>query len=342
MGFSEVSIERRVRNLEARVPLSLRLFSGTKTPEPKQKEILFFVNQANQKAQIRLKIGKTTYIFSAGEQGSDADTLDGLDSTQFLRSDQNDTGTGTYTLSNAVPLALTNANPTIEVGTGAISTCTFEHQATFAATFRFQKSGVSKTFDIKPTGVGTTFVASGTMTWSAAGNVSFITSAGNLAFAATAGDVTLAGNVSGGNIILNPGGGDTDTIIKGDTDAALLHADAGNDRIGIGIAAPLSLLHVDGSITLHYEAFSGADTLDESNYYASCDASGGAFPLTLPSASTAGAGRPYKVKNAVSTANAVTLTADGSDTIDGAATAAISYPVAVVVTSDGVSNWEIS
>lgn len=46
-----------------------------------------------------------------------ADTLDGLDSTQFLRSDTSDTGTGTYTLSNANPLDLVgNIVTTIDFG----------------------------------------------------------------------------------------------------------------------------------------------------------------------------------------------------------------------------------
>lgn len=47
-----------------------------------------------------------------------ADTVDGLSGAQFLRSDADDTGTGSYTLSAFVPLKLTDSIPAIEFGNG--------------------------------------------------------------------------------------------------------------------------------------------------------------------------------------------------------------------------------
>jgi len=49
-------------------------------------------------------------------------------------------------------------------------------------------------------------------------------------------------------IYLNFDQRDYDTIIRGDTDANLLHVDAGTDRVGIGIAAPATKLEVGGDI----------------------------------------------------------------------------------------------
>jgi len=48
--------------------------------------------------------------------------------------------------------------------------------------------------------------------------------------------------------IINVSGIDTDTVIRGSSDNNLLYADAGTDRIGIGIAIPLEKLHVEGAI----------------------------------------------------------------------------------------------
>jgi len=54
---------------------------------------------------------KNLRIFAIQEASEDANTLDGINSTQFLRSDQSDTTTGTLTISNTNPvLQLTDTN----------------------------------------------------------------------------------------------------------------------------------------------------------------------------------------------------------------------------------------
>jgi len=70
------------------------------------------------------------------------------------------------------------------------------------------------------------------------------------------------------------------------------------------------------------------------------DASGGAFSVTLPTASGK-TGFIYRVKKTDASANAVTVDGNGAETIDGSATQSLSsqYEVVVVV-SDG-SNWWI-
>jgi len=47
---------------------------------------------------------------------------------------------------------------------------------------------------------------------------------------------------------LNAQGSDIDTQVQGDTDANLIYADAGNDRVGIGTNTPSEKLEVNGTI----------------------------------------------------------------------------------------------
>ena len=53
-----------------------------------------------------------------------------------------------------------------------------------------------------------------------------------------------------------------------------------------------------------------------------CDCTGGAIEITLPSASAI-VGKIYDIKKIDSSANAVTITQAGADTIDGAANASL-------------------
>ena len=53
-------------------------------------------------------------------------------------------------------------------------------------------------------------------------------------------------NITTSKVTVNDGTEDIDFVVKGTTDAALLYVNAGSERVGIGKAAPLYLLHVDG------------------------------------------------------------------------------------------------
>ena len=71
-----------------------------------------------------------------------------------------------------------------------------------------------------------------------------------------------------------------------------------------------------------------------------CNATSAAIIATLPSAATAGNGFKVAFKKTDSSANAVTLTPNGGDTIDGATTYALSSQYAFVfIVSDG-TNWQ--
>lgn len=72
-----------------------------------------------------------------------------------------------------------------------------------------------------------------------------------------------------------------------------------------------------------------------------CDASGGAFAANLPAAS-ASSGMVVAFKKTDSSANAITITCDGSDTIDGASTQNISTQYDTYsISSNGVDAWEV-
>jgi hypothetical protein len=71
-----------------------------------------------------------------------------------------------------------------------------------------------------------------------------------------------------------------------------------------------------------------------------CSASGGAWTLTLPAAALH-SGRHYAIKKTDSSTNAITIDGNGSETIDGALTVALSMQYeALTLVSDG-SNWSI-
>lgn len=105
------------------------------------------------------------------------------------------------------------------------------------------------------------------------------------------------------------------------------------------------LLKVNGSIdvgggqSVNYSVITSSVVLDGGDYVSLCDASGGAFTVTLPTAADH-AGQAYYIKKIDSSANAITVDGNGS-TIDGDATADIPAQYeAWKLVSDG-SNWHV-
>ncbi len=80
-------------------------------------------------------------------------------------------------------------------------------------------------------------------------------------------------------------------------------------------------------------------TADRTYGFYLCDASGGGFTVSLPMAG-AYKGVRFYVKKIDATANAVTIDGNGSETIDGSATAVIVVPnLCLTVVSDGTEWW---
>ena len=76
--------------------------------------------------------------------------------------------------------------------------------------------------------------------------------------------------------------------------------------------------------------------------YIKCDATAGAFALTIPLAANID-GRVLIIKKIDSTANAITVTRAGSDLIDGATTKLLSsqYDSISIVSDDVADSWDI-
>lgn len=94
---------------------------------------------------------------------------------------------------------------------------------------------------------GNTFIGNGNTTFIYQGTITFFTTVGNVDFQTTAGDIHFNAAVNK-TITLNSTGANTDTLIEGDNDPDLLHADASSDSIGIGIAVPAAKLDVNGQL----------------------------------------------------------------------------------------------
>lgn len=107
-------------------------------------------------------------------------------------------------------------------------------------------------------------------------------------------------------------------------------------RLGGDYDTWASLLEQDPAVASKTAAYT-ATALDD---LILCDATSGAFTVTLPKAADNN-GKELTVKKTDASANAVTLDGNGSETIDGAATVALSSRYASrTIRSDG-TNWHI-
>jgi len=93
-----------------------------------------------------------------------------------------------------------------------------------------------------------------------------------------------------------------------------------------------------GGVSWTYERKS-ADFTAVAGYHYSIDTTGGAVAVTLPASSTAAAAIRFKLRAG---SNAITLTPDGSDTIDGASSYTMSNPAqANELVDSGLGAWEV-
>ena len=84
---------------------------------------------------------------------------------------------------------------------------------------------------------------------------------------------------------------------------------------------------------------SSLTTLNATHGYVLCNAASGAFTLNLPAASTR---KRYHLKKIDASANAITVTPNGADTIQGAGTFSLNTQYkSITIYSDGTSTWYI-
>lgn len=89
------------------------------------------------------------------------------------------------------------------------------------------------------------------------------------------------------------------------------------------------------SLVLAVNVYSSAQTLDSEDQFVEAN-SGGAFNITLP-ASSLNTGRRYIIFN--KGAGTVTIMPNGADTINGAASLALTQYQTAMLTSDGLGMW---
>lgn len=137
------------------------------------------------------------------------------------------------------------------------------------------------------------------------------------------------------------GSGANDQLGKGiwsvNTGSGLVQAlEIGSDLLAT-FAGSISTKGFDANLVTK----TGAYTLTSSDYTVICNATGGAFTITLPTAASH-TGRIYYIKKIDSSANAVTVDGDSSETIDDSTTAVLTAQYeSITIQSDGSEWWII-
>lgn len=99
-------------------------------------------------------------------------------------------------------------------------------------------------------------------------------------------------------------------------DNSHLYYDSTNAFLGIGTAAPKSILHVNGNFQQKVSTLTSNTSLDNTTVIMG-DATSGTFTVSLPDCVSNIFGREYHIKKIDSSANSVTIGIVSDDTIDG-------------------------
>lgn len=94
-----------------------------------------------------------------------------------------------------------------------------------------------------------------------------------------------------------------------------------------------------GAIGVARLGISSARTLDHTDCLVRCDATGGAFTVTLPAAAAA-PGRAYIVRKVDASVNAVTVDGDASEQIDGGAGVSLTTQYATALVISNGTGWD--
>ena len=94
-------------------------------------------------------------------------------------------------------------------------------------------------------------------------------------------------------------------------------------------------------LVIQVVAKTGAYTLTAIDDFIECDASGGAFTITLPAVASTTTGKVYHIKKIDSSANVVTVDGNASETIDDGTTASITTQYECITIINNGSEWWI-
>jgi hypothetical protein len=109
--------------------------------------------------------------------------------------------------------------------------------------------------------------------------------------------------------------------------------------VGINTSDPKSTLEINGSMGQKVTAITSSTTLDATDNTVVCQNTS-AITISLPAVSTC-EGRVYTIKKDMSSTNNVTIDADGSETIDGAATYTLSDVQGALPIASNGTEWKI-
>lgn len=99
---------------------------------------------------------------------------------------------------------------------------------------------------------------------------------------------------------------------------------------------------VERAENLPVVAKTAAYTLTAGDCFVECDATGGAFSITLPAVADVNIGKVYHIKKTDASVNAVTIDGSGAETIDDSATASLAAQYdSVSVINNGSEWWKI-
>lgn len=111
------------------------------------------------------------------------------------------------------------------------------------------------------------------------------------------------------------------------------------EGVGINTSDPKSTLEINGSMSQKVTAITSSTTLDAADNTVVCQNTT-AITISLPAVSTC-EGRVYTIKKDMSSTNNVTIDADGSETIDGAATYTLSDVQGALSIASNGTEWKI-
>ncbi len=236
----------------------------------------------------------------------------------------NTTGTGINNIGNAT--ATTNVTGATNINTSGTGITTVGN-----ASSTTNIAGNTLNITNLPSGSGADSVLVIDPTTGRAKKVSMAMVGAN-AFTADNGLTKTASNVQLGGTLIQ-----ATTVTLGANNLNFATNSTGN--VGINTAAT-SRFAVNGSFATAIATKTASYTATIEDHILIVDASGGARTITLPTAAGI-TGRQYIIKKKDSSVNVVTIAADGSETIDGDATIAISMQWQVrTLVSDG-ANWMI-
>jgi len=127
----------------------------------------------------------------------------------------------------------------------------------------------------------------------------------------------------------------------GDTGGIVRMTISPEGNVIVGASIPNSTFHVEGSVSKPLTTRTAAYTVTSSDYTMLADATAAAFTVSLPTAAGI-KGRIYNVSKIDSSINAVTIDANGTETIDGSLAQVLTdQNESITIQSDG-SNWFIT